>query len=107
MTGHEGRMMQWVVAFSADHQLPRDAGHLVGQRHRRHLRRLALEKLDQPGRAISSASLYLLNHSSCTYDQHAAQRLVAGARDAAKSLFVRRRVILRSEADPSRKIPAG
>ena len=38
------------VLLAADHQLPGDAGQLVGQRHRRQLRRLARNQRRQPGR---------------------------------------------------------
>ena len=36
------------VTFPRPHQFPRDACHLVGQRHGGQLRRLALEKLGEP-----------------------------------------------------------
>jgi hypothetical protein len=44
------------LASICDHQLPGDAGHLVGQRHGDQLRRFALEKVEDPGRPASAAS---------------------------------------------------
>src|SRR6266436_10255873 len=41
-----------VVTLACRHQLPGDAGNLVGERHRREFWRLALEQGEQPGRWI-------------------------------------------------------
>ena len=51
---HPGRDdMGRIVVLAADHQLPGDAGHLVGQRHGGELGRFALQQLDQPRRGLA------------------------------------------------------
>src|SRR6478609_5330889 len=96
-----------IVAFPADHQLPDDAGGLVGQRHGRQLGWLALEKIDQPGRGMSFSPPYLLDHRCGAEDQRAAQGLIAGARDHPEPRLAGCGVVLGSEPDPCREVPAG
>jgi hypothetical protein len=50
-----GRRRFGDIALARDHQLPGDAGHLVGQRHGGQLRRLALETLGEPGLGLAAA----------------------------------------------------
>src|SRR5215467_10174395 len=102
--GHQDA--RWIVAFPADHQLPDDAGILVGQGDGRQLGRLASEELDQPGRGLPFSVLYLLDHGGGADHQHAAQSLVAGAGDHAKPRLAGRRVILRGGSEPGRKVAA-
>jgi len=70
------------VGFSCPHQLPGNTCHLVGQRHRGQLRRLALEQRSQPGQGFAAA-LILLNHGGCSDHQHALS--LTGARTSARS----------------------
>src|SRR6202171_2272608 len=44
-----------IVTFARRHQLPGDAGNLVGERHRREFWRLALQQGDQPRRRAAPA----------------------------------------------------
>src|SRR5450756_1860099 len=50
-----------VVTLARRHQLPGDAGDLVGERHRREFRRLALHQGDQPGRRMAATVPHLLD----------------------------------------------
>src|SRR5437763_4843514 len=111
--GRDG--MGGIVVLSADHQLPGDAGHLVGQRHGGELGRFALEQLGKPRRGMALCSLpgagfaapHLLDHGGCANHQHAAQGLVAGAGDRSEPGFAGCRVILWGQPDPRREISAG
>src|SRR2546423_203683 len=93
---HPGRDdMGAIVALAADHQLPGDAGHLVGQCHGSELGRFALQQPGKPRRwmapcsppGASFAASRLLDHGSCADHQHAAQGLVAGAGDCSEPGF--------------------
>ena len=80
------------VRFACQHHLPGNARGLVGQRHGGQLRRLALEKCGKPGRRLTAAHS-MLDHRGSADHQHAAQSLVAGARDHAEPDLARGRMI--------------
>jgi hypothetical protein len=46
-----------IVMLAADHQLPGDAGHFIGQRHGGELGRFALQQFDKPRRGMAPCSL--------------------------------------------------
>ena len=96
-----------VVVLAADHQLPGDAGHLVGQRHGGQLGRLALEELEEPGRGHGLCRAGLLDHRGRPDHQHAAQGLVAGPGDPAQPRLAGGGMVLRRQPDPGRELPAG
>src|SRR6266403_529634 len=62
-----------IVTFARRHQLPCDAGNLVGERHRREFWRLALQQGEQPGRRTAAAAPHLLDHRGRPRHQQAAQ----------------------------------
>ena len=100
-TGHRFRG----VSLPSYHHLPRDACCLVGQRYSSQLWRLALEKLGKPMRR-SSATSNMLDHGGSPDHHHAAQCLVAGARDNAKADLACGRMIFRRQADLGRELTA-
>src|SRR5215469_1830537 len=60
---HPGRDdMGGIIVMSADHQLPGDAGPLVGQRHSGELGRFALQQLGEPRRWMAFTAPHLLDH---------------------------------------------
>jgi len=110
-----GDDMGRIEGLAADHQLPGDAGHLVGQCHGSEFGRLALQQLDKPRRGMALCSLpgasfaasHLLDHRGRADHQYAAQGLIAGAGDAAEPRLAGRRVIFWCQPDPGREMPAG
>src|SRR6202011_2990194 len=96
-----------VVTFARRHQLPGDAGNLVGERHRREFWRLALQQGDQPRRRVAPAAPNLLDHRGRPRYQQAAQDLVAGAGDLAEPGLAAGGVVFRCQSEPGRKVPAG
>src|SRR6202158_710900 len=89
------------------HQLPGDAGNLVGERHRHEFWRLALQQGDQPRRRVAPAAPNLLDHRSRPRHQQAAQDLVTGAGDLAEPGLARGGMVFRCQSEPGRKVPAG
>src|SRR5882672_10994555 len=67
-----------VVTLACRHQLPGDAGGLVGQRHCRLLRRLALDQFEQPARSAMMLPGRLLDHRGRPDHEKLTQSLVAG-----------------------------
>src|SRR6266404_4825536 len=55
-----GDAMGRIEVLAADHQLPSDASHFIGQRHGSEFRRLALQQLDKPRRGMAFAAPDLL-----------------------------------------------
>src|SRR6202022_2044554 len=86
-----------IIALAADHQLPGDARHLVGQRHGGELWRLAFEQFEPPGRGMPAPLAALLDPPGCSRHQPAAQGLVPGPGDHAEPHLAGGRVILRVE----------
>ena len=84
-----------LVRLAADHQLPGDAGELVGQRHCGELWRLALEKLDQPGRGMAPVPVAAAAARTCRI------RAVAPTTSTLRKASSPARVIT-----PSRALPA-
>ena len=72
------------VGLAAHHHGPDDTGHLVGQRHRRQLLRLARQQGQQPQR--SAARLGGADHRGRPDHQQAPQIFVAGAADPTELL---------------------
>ena len=85
-----------VVALAAGHELPGDAGGLVGERHGDELGRLALEQAGEPGRGPGAAAPDLLDVGGRARHQGGAQALVAGPGDAAEPLLAGGRMVLRA-----------
>ena len=78
------------VNLSRYHQLPGDARYFIRQRHRNHLRRLALEHLDKPRRGKTSTVSHMTDDGGGAKHQNASQGLIASARDTAEpDLFQR------------------
>src|SRR5229473_3353800 len=100
------RDARWIVALTADQQLPDDARILVGQRNSCQLGWLAPDKLEQPGRGMASSFAHLLDQRGGAGHQDAAQGLVTGTGNHPKPGLAGGRVVLRRQSDPSRKIPA-
>src|SRR5258706_11796705 len=96
-----------VVTFARRHQLPGDAGNLVGERHGREFWRLALQHGKQPRRRTATATPNLLDHCGRSRHQQPAQDLVAGASDLAEPGLAGSGMVLRCQPEPSRKVPAG
>src|SRR5712691_13458739 len=92
------------IGLAAHHHGPDDAGHLVGQRDRRELLRLACQQSQEPRRG--AARLGLPDHRGCAEHEQPTQALVALAADLAGPMFACRGVLARGYADPCRKVPA-
>ena len=92
------------VSFAAHHHGPQDAGHLVGQRDRRELFRLAREQSQEPRRG--AAPLGLLDDRGGAKHEPPPQVLVARPGDPARPVFAGRGVLARGDADPGGKVPA-
>src|SRR6266851_2822271 len=84
-----------VVGLAADHQLPGDPRRLVGERHGRKLRRLALDERHEPGRGVAPRLADLLDYRGGTAHQGAAQCLITSARDDPEPLLAGGGVVLR------------
>src|ERR1700730_5633187 len=74
-------LLRMSVGLAAHHHGPDDAGHLVGQRHRRELLRLARQQSQEPRRG--AARLGLLDDRGGAEHEQPAQILVALAADLA------------------------
>src|SRR6266446_4087547 len=97
-------LLRTSVGLAAHHHGPDDTGHLVGQRHRRELLRLARQQSQEPRRC--AARLGLPDHRGGAEHEQPAQALVALAADLAGPVFACRGVLARGYADPCRKVPA-
>src|SRR5580698_937389 len=86
-----------VVTLARRQQLPGDAGNLVGERHRRELRRLARQQRHEPGCRTAAALLRLLDDGGSSRYQHAAQHLISGAGDLADPGLAGGGMILRGQ----------
>ena len=95
------------IRFPGRHHGPRDAGHLVGQSHRRDLARLALQQCKQPSRSALAPWLGVADHRHRADDQQLSEPLVAGPADAAQTLTPASRVLLWHETQPGREVPPG
>ena len=90
-----------------------DASHLVGQRDRRELSRLACQQLQKPGRIVTAclvgcaAPLDLLDDRSGAEHQQPAQPLIPFPTDLAEPLPPRRRVFARRDPEPGGKMATG
>lgn len=104
--GRCARHPRAVVTLTRRHQLPGDAGDLVGERHGRELWRLALQQSEQPGRRMAAAAPSLLDHRGRPRYQQAAQDLVAGAGDLAEPGFTGGGMVFRRQPEPGCKVPA-
>ena len=111
MTG-SGRLRS-AVEFAAHQHGPDGAGHLVGQRDRRQLFRLARQQLQKPGRIVTAclvgfaAPLDLLDDGGGAEHQQPAQAFVALPADLAEPLPPRRRVLAWRDPEPGGKMPTG
>src|SRR6516162_5671794 len=92
------------VGLAAHHHGPDDAGHLVGQRKRGDLLRLARQQSHKPRRGAARLGL-LYDSGGAEYEQPA-QILVACFADPAEPLPTGGRVLARRDADPGGKMPA-
>src|SRR6516165_9679493 len=101
------------VQFAAHQHGPDGAGHLVGQRDRRELSRLARQQLQKPGRVVAArlfgfaASLDLLDDGSGAEHQQPAQAFIAFPADLAELLPPCRRVLAWCDPEPGSKMPTG
>src|SRR5260370_15033566 len=81
-------LLRTSVGLATHHHGPDDTGHLVGQRHRRELLRLARQQSQEPRRC--AALLVLPDHRGCAEHEQPTQALVALAADLAGPMFARR-----------------
>jgi hypothetical protein len=101
------------VEFAAHQHGSDDASHLVGQRDRRQLFRLARQQLQKPGRIVTAglvgfaAPLDLLDDGSGAEHQQSAQAFIALPADLAEPLPPRRRVLARCDPEPGGKMTTG
>src|SRR5260370_13187243 len=97
-------LLRMPVGFAAHHHGPEDAGHLVGQRDRRKLLRLARQQSKEPRRG--AARLGLLDHRGGPEHEQSTQALIALAADLTGPVFACGGVLARRYADPRREVPA-
>src|SRR5271169_513075 len=93
-----------IIALPAGHQLPGDAGDLVGERHRDQLRRLAVQQVLQPRPGPPAAAADLTDQRCRTDYQHATQRFVTGARDRPEAGLATSGMVLWRKTDPGGKV---
>jgi hypothetical protein len=89
------------VEFAADQHGPDDAGHLVGERHRRELLRLARQQIDKPGRGAAGCGL--ADDGGGAEHQQPAQAFVPLPADLAEPLSPRGRMVARGDASHAAK----